>query len=54
MSSPKSVERNRSLLAVFPILVDLALGRRQPALIDEPLGLEVVDGLGDLVARDLR
>ena len=41
----------QELLAVLPILVDLALGRRQPALIDEPLGLEVVDGLGDLVAR---
>ena len=41
------------LLAVLPILDRLALRRRQAALVDEALGAQVVDGLGDLVVAGL-
>src|SRR5919202_534145 len=39
----------QQLLAVFPILDRRAFRRRQAAFIDVALGLQEVDGLGDLV-----
>ena len=39
----------QGLLAILPILVLLALGRRQPALIDQVAGAQIRDGRADLV-----